>query len=222
MGGTLDYHDHLILSNLYYFAGTGQNARSVYDNAKLLFERSPLAGEYTKLAALDQQEVMHYWESDILGNPRLSGGVKFLIGNFKNLFGTAAGKQLQTVADHYAWPLFWAHGTVSGGSRRRRKTSADVSVHGSERVLDPVNVHTNASVPSSSKASFDDLWAQVESARAGSIQDSQLDSFWSTLQDQQLRVAPITAHSCADTDSCVATDVSTGDCICQLPDTITV
>merc|ERR1719238_2238905 len=132
-------------------------SRSVYDNAKLLFERSALAGDYTKLADLDSSEVMHYWESDILGNPRLSGGVKFLIGNFKNLFGTTAGKQLQTVADHYSWPLFWAHGTASGGSRRRRKTTveASASVHGSERVLDPSNVHTNATLPSSAKSMLD-------------------------------------------------------------------
>merc|ERR1712048_1525007 len=179
MGGTLDYHDHLILSNLYYFAGSGQQSRAVYDNAKLLFERSPLAGEYTKLAALDQQEVMHYWESDILGNPRLSGGVKFLIGNFKNLFGTDAGRKLQTVADHYAWPLFWAHGTVSGGGRRRRKTTTRMaaSAVGSERVLDPTHVHTNATLPSSAAADFEELWSLVTSTRASNITDAQLDQF---------------------------------------------
>lgn len=211
--GTLEHHDHLILSNLYYFAGQ----TSVFENAKMEFERSAFAGDYTKIAALDPSEVMRYWESNIVGNPRLAGGVKLLIGNFKNLFGTDAGRQLQTVADQRALPLFWAHGTVSGGGRRRRKTTEPTagSAVGSERILDPTNKHTNATVPSNAEGSFEELWSQVTSARAGSVTDTQLDQFWSTLQAEQIRVAPMTALACAEVDLCVATDTSSGDCICQ-------
>lgn len=213
--GTLDHHDHLILSNLYYFAGD----TSVFENAKMEFERSAVAGDYTQVPALNSSEVTRYWESNIVGNPRLVGGVKFLIGNFKNLFGTDAGRQLQHVADHYAWPLFWAHGTVKSGGHRRRKTLSarmlGVSSVGSERVLDPSNQHTNATVPSGAEVAFEELWSQVTLARTGTITDSQLDQFWYILQSQQVRVAPLTAHSCAEIDLCAATDTSSGDCICQ-------
>jgi len=208
--GTLDYHDHLILANLYYNAGkTG----SVFDNARKLFERSAFAGDYSKLPALESSEVMHYWESDILGNPRLVGGVKLVIGNFKNLFGTAAGKQLQEVADHYSWPLFWSHGTTSSGGHRRRKTLT--SSFGSERILDPIVVQTNATLSSDAQSTFQDVWSQVTSARAGAMSDAQLDKFWTTLQAEQTQVAPVTARACGNIDDCVATSVVSGDCICH-------
>lgn len=207
--GTLEHHDHLILSNLYYFASSkSQQKTSVFDNAKKLFERSAFAGDYTQMKNLDSAEVMRYWESDILGNPRLVGGVKLVIGNFANLFGTDQGSKLQMVADHYSWPLFWARGVAPG---HHQQTSGS----GSQRVLDPTSVHTNATLPTGAKSKFDDLWSQVKSARASQISDSQLTQFWSTLQAQQLRVAPMTARACADVDLCVATDTSSGDCICQ-------
>lgn len=190
--GTLDHHDHLILSNLYYFAG----GSSVFENAKLEFERSAFAGDYTQMPALQSSEVMRYWESNIVGNPRLVGGVKFLIGNFKNLFGTDVGRKLQSVADHYVWPVFWAHGTVSGGGHRRRKSALGASAVGSERVLDPTHTHTNATLPSDAKSNFEDLWTAVAAARARTVSDSELDNFWSTLQAQQVRVAPLTAAAC--------------------------
>jgi len=216
--GTLNHHDHLILSNLYYFAGT-----SVFENAKLEFERSAFAGDYTKIPALQSSEVMRYWESNIVGNPRLVGGVKFLIGNFKNLFGTDAGRKLQSVADHYGWPVFWAHGTVSGGGhRRRRKATLGASVVGSERILDPTHKHTNATLPSDASVAFEELWSQITSARAGTVTDAQLDNFWSTLQAQQVRVAPLTARACAEVDLCFATDTSSGECICQSEEVVVV
>jgi hypothetical protein len=205
--GTLDYHDHLIIPNLKYFLDSSATDSEVYTAAQHLFERSAFAGDYTSIAdLLDEQ--MHYWESNILANPRLDGDVKLLIGSFFTLFGTDEGKKLQQVADQFAWPLFWAYGSA-GGHGQGSQTP------GNERFFDPANVHTNATVPQDAASKFQQLWSQVESARASGASSTQLTQFWSTFRDQQLRVAPITAMACADVHGCVATDVITGDCICQ-------
>lgn len=181
------------------------------DGAKLLFERSAFVGNYAGLPKISSVETKSYWESDIMGNPRLQGGVKFLIANFATLFGTDMGRKTQQLADHYSWPLFWALGNA-GNSRASDEP-------GNERLLDPTNAtaYTNATLPSGAMTNFETVWAEVAQARAtNSPSEAQIGQWWTELTNKQVRVAPLTAFACSAKDTCVATELNSGDCICKL------
>merc|ERR1712100_915220 len=90
--GTLEHHDHIILANWATKANSSMPNHSIVDEAKKFFARSAFAGEYTQLPSLTSN---NYWESNIVGNPRLPEGVKFLIAQFPVLFGTSAGRRVQ-------------------------------------------------------------------------------------------------------------------------------
>ena len=44
---------------------------------------------------IDGNEIFKYWEANIAGAPLFPAGLKMLVGDFKTLFGTADGQQLQ-------------------------------------------------------------------------------------------------------------------------------
>merc|ERR1712070_1011450 len=113
---------------------------SMVDEAMKFFARSAFAGDYTQLPNLTSN---NYWESNIVGNPRLPEGVKFLIAQFPALFGTSAGRRVQQLADHYGWLLVWALG--NGGSSTKPKPG---SKPGNQRLLDPrsATLRTNATL----------------------------------------------------------------------------
>lgn len=153
-----------------------------------------------------------YWESNILGHPRLPEGVKFLIGNFPLMFGTDDGRSLQKVSEHYSWPLVWAFGYGQASS----KSSSTVA--GNKRILDPTDAaaNTNATLPNSAANNFEDVWSLVETARKSQTNPSASDfsRWWSSLEESQVRMAPLAHDSCADTD-CVGIAIGSNDCICK-------
>jgi len=203
--GTFEHHNHMILPNFDH--NTNQTSGGRVAKAKQFFSRSSLAGEYEELPALVSND---YWESNIVGHPRLPDGVKFLIGNFPILFGTDQGRKLQKVADHYKWPLVWSRGR----STSHIDSNADASVSWNKRFLDPVNMHTNATFANGAHSSFEKVWSSVEAARtAGSPTSSQFDEWWSTMEQIQVRLAPMTARSCLDAE-CIGTVIGSHDCIC--------
>lgn len=203
--GTLDSLDHLILANFDSHAESKAGSTRV-DKAKAFFERSSFAGRYEELPSIGSNE---YWESNIVGNPKLES-VKFLIGNFPSLFGTDSGRQLQTVANDLGFPLTWALG--DGGSSGQSRAA----VAGNQRLLDPTFVHTNASFPGAAVEQFEELWQSAASSRkAGSVLASDVASWWSTLLEVQVRLAPLTPGACSATSSCIGTITASDDCICR-------
>lgn len=221
--GTLDHFDHLILPNFAYWYNTSTQNKTLVDGAVQLFSHSAFAGNYEDLPPADKQSLMAYWESNVLGNPRLEGGVKFLIGNFPTLFGTDDGRQLQRLADHYSWPLFWAFGYGSASSHSHGHSGP---LLGNERLIDPemASKVTNVTVPTDSISRFDEIWATASQARKldSNITADQFAQWWSALKDTQVRVAPVSASSCSNFDGCVGTVVGSGDCVCRIDPTLLV
>jgi hypothetical protein len=203
--GTLDNHDHLILANFDIRADSKAGSTRV-DKARAFFERSAFGGRYDQLPSVSSNE---YWESNIVGNPKLES-VKFLIGNFPNLFGTDSGLKLQTVANDLGFPLIWALG--NGGSFDK----SSVAAAGNQRFLDPTVAHTNASLPGAAAGQFQELWQSAFAARkAGSVSASNVDFWWSSLLEVQVRLAPLISGACIATSLCIGTTIASDDCVCR-------
>lgn len=202
--GTLDYHDHLILANFDAKADESKVGSTRLDKAKAFFQRSAFGGSYVNLPEISSNE---YWESNIVGNPDLKA-VKFLVGNFPELFGTETGRALQEAAGNFSWPLTWALGTGGGSSHSHQ------SMPGNQRLLDPLSKNTNASFSAGAVAAFEEVWQKAAADRsAGSVSSTTVGSWWSALLESQIRLAPVTARSCSDVSGCVGTNTATDDCI---------
>lgn len=230
--GTLEHHDHIILANWATKANSSMPNQSIVDEAKKFFARSAFAGEYTQLPNLTSND---YWESNIVGNPRLPEGVKFLIGQFPALFGTSAGRRVQQLADHYGWPLVWAlgngghtsgrhpphppHPPSTGTKPGHGPKRGGSSMPGNQRLLDPrsATLTTNATLSEESLANFEAAWAIAQDARASgeNITAANVSAWWALVNASQIRIAPLTAQSCLDAHSCLGTDVVSKDCVCR-------
>jgi hypothetical protein len=206
--GTLQDLDHVLLANVGLWSGTRRKSQSgsvVLDELTSLLARSPLAADYTHIPpAIGGQrgDAMKYMEADLVGNPRLPLAVRFLIGNFQPLFGTATGAQLQELCIARGWGLVWALGFVGDKGGGDELNS---------RILDPTVsavVGLNASLPAGADAAFRAQWAKGPPG-------SDLQGAWDQLQPSQLRLAPVGASTCAATDQCVGVSIPTGDCVCR-------
>ncbi|CAK9070831.1 unnamed protein product [Durusdinium trenchii] len=221
--GTLDYLDHLILPNLWSAINTTVSNQTVLDAARVLFSRSGISGiDYEDVPAMKESERNDYFESDILANPPVPAAVKLGIGSFATLFGTEEGRQLQTMALRYKWPLFWAYGEGTQTGPPPPQSQKVKSQKLNRRMADPSNIvkTTNASVSSSAAKQFENVWQEAVEARASrQVTDEDLLQWWNSL-DQELRVAPVSASSCAQPHHCVGVDIAKKDCICKVQDEI--
>lgn len=226
--GTFEHFDHLILGNTGTWSGGGQSgpARTLANQTARLFARTALSsGGYAALPALESSEVEAYWESNVVGNPRLEA-ISFLIGTFGALFGTGAGRSLQSVATSKGWPVVWALGAADAGGHSSKEPA---SWPANKRLLDPTtgNALTNRSTSTTSSAAFEQLWQQASEARAQLPpgQPPSVDTvqgWWKQLEAAQLvRLAPLTARACSDVDKCIGTvvgDVEDDEmeCVCTM------
>merc|ERR1712000_88251 len=168
--GTLYHHNHMILPNLNHNI---QQPSGTIDKAKAFFSRSSLNGAYEDLPAMVDND---YWESNILGHPRLPEGVKFLIGNFPVLFGTDLGSSFNRCASII-------RGLWLGPMAMVRPKNREMSLATSAR-------------------------------KSGTPSASQFSQWWSSLEQNQVRLAPMTSSSCVDTE-CIGTVVGSNQCVCK-------
>jgi len=209
--GTLEHLDHLILPNLYMFGNWSSSSRSrsvnrsVNDNARSLFQRSGVStARYEALPPADVWESMQYWESNLLGNPRLPSSVKFLVGNVATLFGTADGRRLQLLAERRGWPLFWGMAAVMNAKMEIW------SFPGQRRFADPMVGQLNAT---GDEKQFQLSWTQVLDLRSTrNMTNGDLDALWEQLSKSQLLVEPLKASNPCP-DHCVARSLA-GPCVC--------
>jgi len=210
--GTYDYFDHVILPNFEVF--TNHSNTTVIQEALSLFKRSAFAGKYTSIQNTSGDDGTRYYEANILGNPRFPDGVKFLVGNFPEIFGTSKMLEVQRLANQYSWPLVWALGNA-GASEHSKAT-----FRGNQRFLDPTVLATgalNATVAASSNSSFWSVFRDVAMARSLTTPPtiSQWEDWWAKLTLDQIQLAPLTARSCSKPQHCVGTDVVTQECVCR-------
>jgi hypothetical protein len=208
--GTLDAFDHLILPNL-----AAVKYESLAHAAKLLFQRSALNSKgYLGLARIWWLGMGRYWEANILGNPRLPEGVRFLIGNFGAIFGTVDGERLQELCRSRGWPLVWALGTYNRGV----VTTTLLLPTGNERLLDPqIASSTNATLAAGASDQFAKIWSEVKTSRelVKNVPTPVLAAFWHRLKSVQTRVAPLSSSSCEDVENCIGTETASGRCVCK-------
>lgn len=232
--GTLDHFDHIIIPGLAIW--TTQFDTTVEEQAVKLFSRnSAFAGDYLNLSAVSMLDSLGYYETNILGNPRLPYGVSFLIGNFHTLFGTDAGRQLQLLAMHYSWPLVWGLGGMpnkkqisrSSMSTSRWEESPMGSWPGNQRILDPMAVAAgvlNVTIPISAEVAFTTIWAEVENRRKNPLPIGlkHWSTWWEGLASSQTRLAPVTAKAGCSEDLCFGTNVESGECVCRQVKTLVI
>ena len=223
--GTFEHYDHLIRGNTGSWSGGGVSgpAHSLANQTARLFARTALAdGGYGALPSLLSEELEQYWESNIVGNPRLEA-IKFLVPTFGALFGTGVGRKLQQTAMEHKWPLVWALGDGSAGGHGPSSNSTPAqSWPANLRLLDPAvgDSLTNFTAATGAASAFDTLWDEAAAARAKFPQNTTVsvevvEGWWQQLTSAGLtRMAPLGARACADVDTCIGTVLGNDDCVC--------
>ena len=222
--GTLGHLDHLLLAGLRLWASRGPGPlpnTTVVEQANRLLSRSPLsATSYDALPVLKEWEAEGYWEANILGNPQYPQAVRFVLPLFGALFGTPSGQLVRRFADKHRWPVVWALGDASDGSRAHASAQASA---GNNRLLDPIanaTARLNVSLPADSAAVFERVWAEAARERLSGKQPppALVRAWWAQLEPATRRLGPVSATSCSDWDSCIGVVVGDADdCVCASP-----
>ena len=156
--------------------------------------------------------------AEIAGNILFPAGVKMLVGQFDQLFGTATGRQLQSLAIQNKWVLAWGLGAWNssswGGHWHHSAPSRNYSFAG--RVLDPTVLAAttaghNYTTSPATVAAWQVAWATAASARAANKTGIAWLHQWRELP-QALHLEPLRAGDCGSVNACVG--VSGGSCVC--------
>lgn len=210
IAGTLQHWEHLFLPHLGLWGLNKSSAEATID----FFTRGPLAGPYPQQRNITQLEQIMYFESDIIANVPLQEGVKFVIGSFPSLFGTALGAELRAWCTSQGWALIWAMGLTPGDKWNSVSTAMN------QRLLDGITANgTNATgaVPAENWAH---LWGEAEKARQqpwwDQPSDKEFNGWWDQLASAGTVLAPLSARSCSMFDRCVGVTIQDGDCVCYM------
>jgi len=219
--GTFEFHDHLLLDHLGLWSGNDE--ATIYAEMEQMLARSAVfskPGEnlnpYETLPSLSWPQVLKYFETNLLMNPRLREGVKFLIPDFGYLFGTEAGRKVQRTADHYGWAVVWALGDGLANS-----FSPFVKFRGNNRLLDPTAEAAktlNVTIGDNATREFERLWEEVAEMRVREEEPPsrmQVHGWWKRAEGKQIRLAPSSRFACESLDGCIGLDLDRdGDCVC--------
>eukprot|EP01060_Flectonema_neradi_P007821 TRINITY_DN15537_c0_g1_i1.p1 TRINITY_DN15537_c0_g1~~TRINITY_DN15537_c0_g1_i1.p1 ORF type:complete len:465 (+),score=80.28 TRINITY_DN15537_c0_g1_i1:53-1447(+) len=223
--GTFDHWEHLITGNIKYWNLTfaSKNLGPPYKyvspqrNLAMMVARA-LNTNYPSIQPTESYfSLVHYSEASPLMNLRYKEGVKALLLNFTDLFGTGVGNQLQNWAIQNDWVTLWSFvddPTVSSPSNRR--------------FIDPVvlsstsaghNFTTDPSFPAL-LSNFTNLWDYVNTTipvvpplRFSSWMIQQWNASWEIYNNTILQVQPLFAGACSSS-SCSATRVIDKKCVC--------
>lgn len=159
---------------------------------------------------------MHYWEANLEASPVISD-IKFLIGNYRSLFGTETGRRLQTFCSERGIVLQWALGpkTLEFGN-------ATTTYAVPRRIVDPLVLPATAAGRNISSLSngtaFAASWSAVGVARNATT--TLPAGFWSSAfanssaaVPSDYLLLPLNAGACASPQECVGMAAS-GACVC--------
>ena len=130
-------------------------------------------------------------------------GVKLLVGDAGELFGTENGDALRELCIKWRWPLAWA--TKAGGTDVLRL-----------RVLDPVVAKaggTNVTVSEATMKVFDHQWQVANATKKASGEAAVWAKVWEAAPSRLRLPGTMRAGLCTDSE-CVGADAS-GDCVCS-------
>jgi hypothetical protein len=195
--GTFNHFNHIILAN------EGLFQAELYPNCTngvLLRNFARLFGDAPP--PLSEGALMTFIEADLAGNVLFPNGVKLLVADAVELFGTDLGVQMQTLCIKWGWVLAWS-------------LQPDLKVeYISQRIADPtVLVHTraNATVDPDTQAAFGRVWREANATKAA----TGWEGLWSAIKGtvpKRLQLRPSRAVDCSNSD-CIGADAA-GDCLC--------
>jgi hypothetical protein len=225
--------DHVLLAHQRVWAGEGR------DQFGRLFAR--WHGDSEAETNISTRDLYGYMESNIVGNVLYKEkGLKFLVGRFEALFGTAKGRSLREWAQELGVAVAWsfdngyvthAEGgesdTVEAQSQSTNGTGTywspawNGTFRSSGRLLDvPLLSVLNVSVDSSVSYSFNELWSSVQAARdrnsSAELSQDVLAAFWQRAQralPAAVYIRPPVPGDCADWSTCLGLN-GAGKCAC--------
>eukprot|EP01060_Flectonema_neradi_P037155 TRINITY_DN7397_c0_g2_i4.p1 TRINITY_DN7397_c0_g2~~TRINITY_DN7397_c0_g2_i4.p1 ORF type:complete len:467 (+),score=83.95 TRINITY_DN7397_c0_g2_i4:62-1462(+) len=222
--GTYDDWEHLILQNVKYFnISMGHNKSqpvvhaSPEQNLATLIARS-FNKYYPNATLTNIFSTFRYSEANPLMNLNYKKGVKALVYNFTDGFGSGIGRQFQDWAISNNWVVVWT-GVFE----------PDLPGYLNRRIVDPyVLMHTKAGQnfttdPRFPKllSEFTTLWDNVNSSLPTIPSNlfrgwylEQWESAWKSFKRTILEVQPLSAGACSSA-SCSVTRVIDGVCICR-------
>mmetsp|Transcript_59870 Transcript_59870/g.143005 ORF Transcript_59870/g.143005 Transcript_59870/m.143005 type:complete len:590 (-) Transcript_59870:82-1851(-) len=220
--GTLKHHNHLLLLNEAFW---GANAWM-----RTTFLR--MEGGWGS-QALPGRSFLNYVEATLLGKLEFPSSVRFLIGAYPALFGTSAGRKLQSWARSRGWVLLWALGPNNKAIAEAQASEVgfnfELLTSGrsylvNQRILDPsVFVNTTANgivIPPDDVAKFEQKWTEVAELREklGQVSNATMAQQWQETTEQlpELRMRPLQGKDCKEerqTRECVGVSLQ-GQCVC--------
>jgi len=165
--GTMEHFNHVLLASHYFW--------------RPLDTASPLARIFARLEGrwgerpISLYDLMSYFEVLPAGNSVFPGGVRFLIAQFRSLFGTKTGVKVQSLAKRHGWILVWALGMADNedlwwGNMRLDGVCMSETLPANSRMIDPTVALTStarAGLPLGKHVltSFQQRWLEVQAAR---------------------------------------------------------
>lgn len=198
MLGTMEHFNHLLLTNDRFWTGNALARR--FARLEGVWGTNPVTGS----------DAIGYFESVPAGTYLYPTDVRFLIGNFGSLFGSALGEQLQDWAIQRGWVLIWTLGFNFGEDTLSWMNFDDVDTvrrTANSRFVDPVvavKSTAEASLPlqQTNFSSFRQVWAEMASKRHnGEVSNATALLIWRQLVSKMpagLQVSPVRASSCTE------------------------
>lgn len=217
--GTMEHFNHLFLINEQFW--TGKNT--------LAYRFKRLEGSWGS-HPFTGKNLLSYFEAIPLGPLLFPGDVRFLIGDFPELFGTSEGAMLRKWAMQRRWVLIWTLGLNLGNTSMFGPNpivlAGDKAFSGNQRLVDPVvafesSAQSDLPLSEAVRKDFQQQWEKAEElrAQAGGTSNVTWASQWSEVASampSDLRVRPLRAGDCprkAGAPECIGTSGS-GKCVC--------
>ena len=148
-----------------------------------------------------------FWEADIAGAPLFPEGIKMIVADAVELFGTPLGTQLQDTCMKWGWPLAWSLSTDQGGGALLPPEYLPL------RALDVkvmAKTSLNATVTNADQTAWAAAWTRANATRPD------WRKLWETIWEvtpPTLQARGVRAYDCADSD-CVGVSIVNQKCIC--------
>eukprot|EP00928_Gymnodinium_smaydae_P088002 TRINITY_DN72164_c0_g1_i1.p1 TRINITY_DN72164_c0_g1~~TRINITY_DN72164_c0_g1_i1.p1 ORF type:complete len:627 (-),score=87.41 TRINITY_DN72164_c0_g1_i1:256-2136(-) len=212
--GTMEHFNHLILDNQDFW----QWSTSLVDH----FAR--LEGKWGSQPVLSSH-LLKYFEAMPASTLKYPEDIRFLIGSFPDLFGTASGAQLQKWARQRGWILVWTLG-VNLGVEGFALLQQNITLALNKRLIDPdVALATTAvadlGIENQTVTDFRQSWTRAESLRKRANGSLISNTTWAihwdrltTVLPSRLRIMPLRSGKCKQTETATECIGINGDGIC--------
>lgn len=215
--GTFDHFYHLFLINDNFW----------YKSSALVRRFARLEGQWGS-KPLAAQDLFNYWEAMPAGTMEFPQDIRFLIGNFGKVFGSANGERLREWCLQRGWVLVWALGPNFNGTATWGSLLPGSNVTANQRLVDPLVASRTTAAPTlptddATVVSFQRQWFKVKNLRStvpeGKLANTTAALLWHNLtaaSPAALRVSPLRDATCKQLQEgaeCVGIS-GDGRCVC--------